>query len=265
MSKKELTPEEIASKSRIRKLTRMCILCYKNSIRLHNDSILLFKNGSYPTAYAISIIALEEMGKYMAVSHGLFYGWFETGQEDKFINEVLNATYDHRSKQRSFLNYVWFDSFTKDIALLAEKDIDYKKILEQIIGDFERKLEDDKWGRYFPNQRKLYYRMNALEKEKHKSLYVGFPKKGRNADLSKGIISPFKVNKKKVENQITLLNDHLLLEALQVLKGVSELDFEELNGMITSRYAAKLHKSWPLMINKNRGVILKLKKMPNDK
>jgi len=49
--------------SRINKLSRMSVLCYQNCVRLHYDSILLFKNKRYPTACALSIIALEEMGK----------------------------------------------------------------------------------------------------------------------------------------------------------------------------------------------------------
>ncbi len=265
MNKKELILEEKASKSRERKISRMCILCYKNCIRLHNDSILLFRNGSYPTAYAISVIALEEMGKYMTLSHGLFYNYFEFGSDEDFVNKVINGTYDHRLKQRVFANYDWHDYFTADLLLLKKKGVDSEKLLNDIKVNFEEKLEDDRWGKYFPNLKKFYNRQNMLEKEKHRSLYVGFPKKGRNADLSKRLISPFTVGKKKAENQITFLNDHLLLEALKVIKGVSDFDFEELQDRITPGYVAKLRKSWSQMSGKNRRVILQLTNMPDDK
>lgn len=265
MNKNELTPKEKASKSRIRKLSRMCVLCYKNCVRLHNDSILLYKNGSYPTAYAISIIALEEMGKYITLSNGLFYGSFSIDVDEAFISEVLSDTYNHRSKQRIFLNYDWSDSFSRDLFLLKKKNLDHNKIRAEVTDNFEEKLKDKKWRKYFPNTKKLVDRINLLEHEKHKSLYVGFPKKGRYPDFDKRIMTPFKVNRKKVEGQITLLNDYLLSDGLGVLKGFSSLDFEELEDMITSKYVSSLHRSWPLITKKNRSKFLKWMKLPNDK
>ena len=253
------------SYKRIRKLSRMCVLCYQNCVRLHNDSILLFNNKRYPTAHAISIIALEEMGKYLILSHGLFYGFFDDESDEKFINEILNDAYDHRSKQRVFVNNEWNDNFYNDIKLLDRKGIDWGKIREEMGANFEEKLKDDRYGELFPNTKKLYEKMETLEKEKHRSLYVGFPKTGKKADLSKRISSPFRFSKKKVEDQITYVNDRLLFDALRVLKGFSSLEFRELDDMITPRYVVNLHKIWPLITKKNRSELLSLMKLPNDK
>ena len=41
----------------------MNILCYKNALRLHQDSIYLYEKQRYPSANALSIIALEEMNE----------------------------------------------------------------------------------------------------------------------------------------------------------------------------------------------------------
>jgi AbiV family abortive infection protein len=45
------------------KLRRIVYLALKNAIRLHLDSIFLFKNKSYPSALQLSILTLEELGK----------------------------------------------------------------------------------------------------------------------------------------------------------------------------------------------------------
>lgn len=47
----------------LKKLEKMEELTFKNALRLHFDSITMYKNRSYPTAYFLSILALEELGK----------------------------------------------------------------------------------------------------------------------------------------------------------------------------------------------------------
>jgi AbiV family abortive infection protein len=171
----------------------------------------LFKHGRYPTANAISIIALEEMGKYMILSHGLFYNFFASGSDEIFINKILNETYDHRLKQRIFVNNDWHESYYNDVKRLKAKNIDYSKVLDEKGMDFERIIRDKAWSKHFPNMKKLYEKINTLEKDKHKSSYVGFSKKGGNVDLSKRLSSPFNFSQKKVENQITYLDSCILM------------------------------------------------------
>jgi AbiV family abortive infection protein len=263
MSKNVVTVEKKKVDSRIRKLSRMCVLCYKNCIRLHSDSILLFKNGSYPTAYAISIIALEEMGKHNLLSHGLYYGYFDFGSDENFVNTVLSETYIHKAKQRSFMSVELQESFLDDYVLLGD-NVELNKTLRESGENIGKTILSTKWGKYFPNSKKLYKKLYMLEYDKHRSLYVGFPKKDKTINLSGRLISPFEFSKKKVKDQITYLNDYLLSDALKVLKGFGGLDFDELEDMITSRYVTKLHKNWPFMAKKNRSRFLKWMKMPND-
>ena len=45
------------------KIERMSVLALKNAIRLHSDSVVLFNNRSYPSAFFLSVLALEEIGK----------------------------------------------------------------------------------------------------------------------------------------------------------------------------------------------------------
>jgi AbiV family abortive infection protein len=99
MSKTDSILPPASNRSRLLKIARMSILCYKNAIRLHQDSILLFKRKRYPSANALSIIAIEEMGKYQSLSHAVFYGYFEDGSDEAFIANFLRDTYDHVSSQ----------------------------------------------------------------------------------------------------------------------------------------------------------------------
>jgi len=201
----------------------------------------------------------------MILANGLFYGYFGNGSDEEFVNKVLNETYDHKYKQRVFVNDDWLDSEYNDIKMLEKMGFNREKIREMQKDDFEKTLKDGKYREYFPNMTNLYEKMETLEKEKHRSLYVGFSKTEKKADLSKRINSPFRYNKKKVKDQITYLNDRLLFDALRVLKGLSSLEFKELDDMITPRYLAKLRSSWLSMSKKNRNKLLALMKLPNDK
>ena len=44
-------------------IEHMASLAFKNGLRIHNDSIVLFNNKSYSTAYFLSVLAIEEFGK----------------------------------------------------------------------------------------------------------------------------------------------------------------------------------------------------------
>ena len=47
-------------------LSEMAILAFKNGLRLHFDSLILLKNDSYPSATMLSVLAMEEFGKYFS-------------------------------------------------------------------------------------------------------------------------------------------------------------------------------------------------------
>ena len=53
-------------------LSRLGILAFKNGLRLHLDSILLLKNKSFPSSVLLSILSMEEFGKYFSLSSYVF-------------------------------------------------------------------------------------------------------------------------------------------------------------------------------------------------
>jgi AbiV family abortive infection protein len=255
-------------RSRLRKIARMSILCYKNAFRLHQDSIYLYKRRSYPSANALSIIAIEEMGKYQSLSHALFYGFFEGDNDEEFIAGFLKDMYDHRMKQRVFLNQSWHDVMYADMQRLKKKHLDYDTLYQRFMGKRpEPNFDDPEFRKYFPNMRKHYRQLHGLESLKQNSLYVGFPRKrGAGSDFSVKLHSPFRIGRRTAENQITTLNDHLLIEALGVLKGTSGFEAweEELTVMITPKYVRQLRKNWPWIATKNRATVEKLSQLPDD-
>jgi AbiV family abortive infection protein len=226
------------------KLERWSILCYQNCVRLHSDSVILYKNRRYPTAHALSVIALEELGKYNLLAHGLFYNFFHDEESAKLI---LDELYNHKAKQRVVMNQDFHHLYWLDQKRL---NADEKRELDNIHKTYG--YNNDKWLKYFPRVARMEKRIASLETEKQDSLYVGFPKKGKKIDLSSKIHTPLRVSRKKAERQITFLSDYLLLEAVGVLKGTGGLDFEELEAGMTHGYVNFLRKLWPKMTRANR-------------
>lgn len=59
--------------STVRKFDRMAGLAFENAIRLHIDAMILFRERSYPTAFALSILAMEELAKADLIEWVVFH------------------------------------------------------------------------------------------------------------------------------------------------------------------------------------------------
>jgi AbiV family abortive infection protein len=93
-----------------RKLDELGFRCFQNGLNLHFDSILLLKARSYASAFALSVIASEEIGKGFALEDMTFQARMNRGfdEEDK---ESLGALLsDHKVKQGWFISTL-FDRF----------------------------------------------------------------------------------------------------------------------------------------------------------
>ena len=99
-----------------RKLNALQRACFQNALRLHFDSVFLAKGRCFGSAFAISVIASEELGKASAIANLIFQAGFDEDpvyrQYQKFIAELLS---NHKLKQRWFLRS-FFDVFgPKDV------------------------------------------------------------------------------------------------------------------------------------------------------
>ncbi|MEX2163488.1 MAG: AbiV family abortive infection protein [Sulfuricaulis sp.] len=197
------------SHANLRKLDRMGVLSFQNALRLHEDAILLFKNQSHASAYGLSVLSLEELGKYLVLEDLVWRSRTEGRYPPDQEEAIVRLTYDHRYKQNKFAVYV-------ELPMFARKAI-------QRIFD------------------------GSVEKAKQNAFYVGLPRKGRKVDLKARIASPFKTTKKQTETQITVVNDFLLVLTAGSVKGTHIVDIEELEGLLTHRLIDRLQGLWPKM------------------
>lgn len=167
----------------LRKLQHIAGLALKNGIRLHFDSIKLYKLKSYSTALFISVIAMEEIGKAFGADHFVFHSRIDGRVDSDFENEWINLLLgDHKGKQMSFLR--------------------------QIFSKVDRKYLD-------------YVNSKQLDKLKQDSIYVGLEKPSKGNPRTDGkIINPSKHDKKKTKEQILLIQNFLESEIEDIEKGI---------------------------------------------
>jgi len=87
-----------------RKLAALELECYRNGLQLHFDSILLIKARSYSSAFAISVIASEELGKGFGFADMSFQAGFSKrfDADDEMLWKKLLS--DHKLKQGWFVS-----------------------------------------------------------------------------------------------------------------------------------------------------------------
>lgn len=209
----------------INKIEKMASLAFTNCIRLHKDSILLYENGSYPSAYFLSVISLEEFGKVLWLSDALFHtrgDEMDRASQEKWIESIFS----HQRKQGIFAH--------------------------------EFMLE-------LPKPFLKFIRENRIETEKQNSIYVGLAKKGRKIDFEGKLTTPFRFDEKKAQKQITLLNDALLIRILGIIKGVFGIDSEEVEELMTRELFMDLKSSWKYISSSAKKKIIKLEVFDDEK
>ncbi len=91
-----------------RKLAAFEWQCYQNALRLHLDSAHLLHHKSFASAFALSVVACEELGKGLATSE-IAYRTRTNGREitqtDKQLFGMLLS--DHRLKQGWFARHAF--------------------------------------------------------------------------------------------------------------------------------------------------------------
>lgn len=112
---------------------------YLNAVRLFSDACLLYQNRAYPSAYALAILSLEELGKLEMIDHIC---------DDISINPHCNPQefLDHLFSRNMFLSHKNKQIWASDPMLNSEK---------------KRRREIDK---------------GALDRAKQSALYVGYSK-----------------------------------------------------------------------------------------
>lgn len=200
----------------IEKFDRLAGYAFENALRFHIDSIEAYENNSFATAYQLSIIASEELGKAIMLQEYVWQhfanGWRDTEpMTKKWLESIFTA---HTIKQG------WFARFANDFL----NDHPYLKKASPII----RSLFD-----------------GITEEEKQKSTYVGLTKNGRKVNLNGKIIVPrLFAQPVRSERQITLNNDFLVVYISGFLRGTYSTDSYAMAQEMTKEYLELLLESW---------------------
>lgn len=110
------------------KLNKIAVESLKNAIRLHFDSILLYENGSFPSALQLSVLAMEEFSKANWVDHYIWSSETNEGYPDaEFEQGWLKLLYLHPEKQWSFVARETENYSPKFISLIQRRKLEEKK------------------------------------------------------------------------------------------------------------------------------------------
>ncbi len=132
------------------KLKKIAEESLRNALRLHEDSILLYNNESFPSAFQLSVLALEEFAKAKWVDHYYYSTITNNGfpkQNDaeyeeyvKFEQSWLKLLYLHPKKQFAFIAREIFDYAPSLVSKIEEKKLEIQKQQAIYVG-LERSKE----------------------------------------------------------------------------------------------------------------------------
>ena len=206
------------------KLEKMQFLAFENCLKVHQDSIILFKSGTYSSAYFLSIIALEEMGIVLWIDETIFHT--RVSDMDRSGQEFyLKSIFNHTRKQGIFAHTLGLNLPKSFLRLIKDKTLDSKK---------------------------------------QNSLYIGLPKKGKDINWNGKIIIPKATSKTVVHKQITLLNDVLLELILGCIKRTTKIEGELLFNAMDRKMYYRLMFNWEHMSRKTNARLKALEAVGED-
>jgi len=154
------------------KLNKIATESLCNTLRLHFDAILLFKNCSYPSAFQLSVLSVEELSKANWIDHYIWTSETNEGYLDSDSeHEWFKLLYLHPSKQWNFV---------------------------------ARETEE-----FSPNFVSLI-KGRKLEEKKQNAIYVGLTRSKAKIDVTSRVSTPWRIKEKDAKQVISLVNSELL-------------------------------------------------------
>jgi AbiV family abortive infection protein len=182
-----------------RKYKQIALESLRNALRLLQDAISLYEKGSFPTAFQLSVLAMEEYAKAKWVDH-VYYTAITNegfGGED-FEQSWLQLLYHHPKKQETFLGREYFEFSPK--LLKAASD-------------------------------------GSLERKKQAATYVGLPRRGKKVDVNARVSVPRVVRQNDARQMISLIAREVQDVYRLIERADSYFGIEELDEVITSHEA----------------------------
>lgn len=174
-----------------RKYKRLAVEALRNSLRLFKDAQTLFATASWPTAFQLTVLAIEEFAKARWLGHVYYSSITNTGLPDEQLEqEILKRLYLHQPKQEWYLRDGYFDFSPK---LLRE------------------------------------VKAGLLDRRKQDATYVGLPKRGKRVDVNARVSVPDRIKEAEAKRLMSLFAKELrevykLLEGNETYFGIEEMD-----------------------------------------
>jgi AbiV family abortive infection protein len=199
----------------LEKIENMEKMAFHNALRLHNDSIILYNNRSFPSSFQLSVLSQEEFGKVHMLDDFIWHSYIDGRMGEHYETQWLGMTYNHLSKQNNFIR-------NADLILK-------KKFIHDVYS-------------------------GKLEMAKQNATYVGLKRVKGKVQLKSRIHSPFAITKEKAKRQITSVNDHLLHLTLGTITETFSIDCEPINEILTLELYKEIKSKWKFIggIAKNR-------------
>ena len=182
-----------------RKYKQLAVESLRNALRLLRDSMSLYEIGSFPSAFQLAVLAMEEYAKAKWVDHvydaSITNGGF-AGEE--FEQSWLRLLYLHPTKQEAFM-----------------------------------------WREYFEFSPKLLKAASdgSLERKKQTAAYVGLPKKGKKVDVNARVSTPQAIRQVDARQMISLIAREVRDVYRLIERADSYFSIEELDEVVTSHEA----------------------------
>lgn len=213
------------------KISEIAGYSFENGIRLHLDSINCYSRESYATAYQLSILAAEELGKAMLLEEYVFRVAVDNTWDNATKERVLSSAFsDHKLKQR------WFAGSANDF-LKRHLSRNASAVISNIFK-------------------------GVSELEKQNSTYVGLTRhKNGKADMNGRIVLPWLfAQPSKARKHITLVNDYLLVYAEGFSRDVYATDTPDVGELLDQELVEILNEEWKFQGHNARSIIQQLKK-----
>ena len=218
--------------SRRRQFDRLAGACFQNALRLHLDAIRLYKARSYPSALALSILAMEELAKTFLVEDSLWHDRVDDVPVEEAWQFMRIDLRNHVIKQSVFANRA------------RPPRYDFKT--RTSIGDWFWKL----------------VLSGDLERLKQSATYVGLST-GKSAKARTRIASPSRISARRARAFITVVSDYLIDLVVGHLRDYYDADSDAVRAATNSALLRRLLAAW-----RPRGRIgvraMKWHRMPRD-
>lgn len=197
MTRKTLSP---------RKYERLAVDALRNSLRLFKDAQLLFAASSWPTAFQLTVLAIEEFSKARWVDHLYYTAITNHGLPGEDLEqESLRLLYFHQTKQQWYLQEGYFD--------------------------FSPKLHKQVCA-------------GLLDRRKQDATYVGLPKRGKRVDVNARVSVPWDVTQKEAKQLMSLFAGELRLTYKLLDRNATYFGFDQMDEVVLSHEFAPAF-TWP--------------------